>query len=117
RCASLKSSKDKSASARAPFSSRTADSADRAGSLVWRAVGGGRGRASPSAGGQRSRSSQPRPIASDRRIEGTAPDPRRRCAPIARPSDDGVLWVHGHLLLLATRVGLPVLVVDGAPWY
>src|SRR5690606_16386765 len=81
RCASLKSSKDKSASARVPFSSRTEDSADRAGSLVWQAVDSGRDRAWPLAGVQLSRSSLPPPNASGRRTWGSSPDPRRRRAP------------------------------------
>lgn len=81
RCASLKSSKDKSASARAPFSSRTASSADRAGSLVWQEVDAGQGRASPSAAVQLSRSWQPRPSAWHRRIEDISPNLQRRCVP------------------------------------
>ncbi len=43
QCAPSNIAKDRPASARAPFSSRTASSADRAGSLVWRVVGAGQG--------------------------------------------------------------------------
>ncbi len=41
----------------------------------------------------------------------------RSGAPTARLNDDKVLWVHSRLFHLATRVGRPMLVRTGAPWY
>jgi hypothetical protein len=117
QCTPSNISEDNSALLGVPFSSQTADSADRAELLVYLAVDEGPDLAWPSSGAQLSRSWQPRPNALTRCTSDSIPEKQRRYAPTTRPSDDGVLWVHGHLLLLATRVGHLALVRAGAPWY